>query len=370
MIKEKLALKQQIDSLEQNVSNQIKEKESLLKTFTIFKNESKDKESKYSDKEIDYRKKITELDNIVYKVGQSAQTVHMLTKPQVLYDDANKQALGYQNPFYLKKAQQIKPTLYDGSVIYKQHVASPVFDDDETLILERSSELTLLARSELKTSELNTSELKSNKYRFLKIFILARHMGQCKEDHESQLYDDFEHFYQHKGETIHDYYVHFAKLINDTRDIKMTMSRMQLNSKFVNNMLPELGRFVTAVKLNRVQDGRVVVRNVQGRQNRGQGNNARGAGASGYEGAQNRVRNANPGQARQIKCYNCNDIAQENGVALDEEQLLFITGGQDNIIDEDVDEQPIQDLALSMDNVFQADDCDAFDSNVDEAPMA
>ncbi|GJX93707.1 hypothetical protein Tco_0348293 [Tanacetum coccineum] len=28
-------------------------------------------------------------------------------------------------------------------------------------------------------------------------------------------------------------------------------------------------------------------------------------GAAGYEGAQNRVGNANPGQARQIKCYNC-----------------------------------------------------------------
>ncbi|GJW21651.1 hypothetical protein Tco_0032273 [Tanacetum coccineum] len=54
-----------------------------------------------------------------------------------------------------------------------------------------------------------------------------------------------------EGETIHDYYVRFAKLINDMRNIKMTMSRMQLNSKFVNNMLPEWGRFVTAVKLNR-----------------------------------------------------------------------------------------------------------------------
>ncbi|GKF66600.1 hypothetical protein Tco_0193117 [Tanacetum coccineum] len=30
-----------------------------------------------------------------------------------------------------------------------------------------------------------------------------------------------------------------AKLINDMRNIKMTMSRMQLNSKFVNNILPE-----------------------------------------------------------------------------------------------------------------------------------
>ncbi|GKG07216.1 hypothetical protein Tco_0330185, partial [Tanacetum coccineum] len=62
--------------------------------------------------------------------------------------------------------------------------------------------------------------------------------------------------------------------------------------------------------------------------------------------------------------------AQENGVALDEEPLLFIAGGQDNAINEDVDEQPVQDLALNVDNVFQVDDCDAFDSDVDEAPMA
>ncbi|GJU23687.1 hypothetical protein Tco_1157029 [Tanacetum coccineum] len=72
-----------------------------------------------------------------------------------------------------------------------------------------------------------------------------------KEDRESQLYDDFEHFRQNKGETIHSYYVRFAKLINDMRNIKMTMSKIQLNSKFVNNMLPEWGRFVTAVKLNK-----------------------------------------------------------------------------------------------------------------------
>nr|GFA67858.1 hypothetical protein [Tanacetum cinerariifolium] len=76
-----------------------------------------------------------------------------------------------------------------------------------------------------------------------------------------------------------------------------------------------------------------------------------GAGATGYEGAQNRVENANSGQARQIKCYNCN-------------------GGQDNVVDEDVDEQPVQDLTLNVDNVFQADDCDAFDFDVDDAPTA
>ncbi|GJU17223.1 retrovirus-related pol polyprotein from transposon TNT 1-94 [Tanacetum coccineum] len=72
-----------------------------------------------------------------------------------------------------------------------------------------------------------------------------------KDDRESQLYDEFEHFCQIKGETIHVYYVRFTKLINDMRNIKMTMPRMQLNSKFVNNMLPEWSRFITEVKLNR-----------------------------------------------------------------------------------------------------------------------
>ncbi|GKA09104.1 hypothetical protein Tco_0688435 [Tanacetum coccineum] len=60
-----------------------------------------------------------------------------------------------------------------------------------------------------------------------------------KDDRESQVYDEFEHFCQIKGETIHVYYVRFTKLINDMRNIKMTIPIMQLNSKFVNNMLPE-----------------------------------------------------------------------------------------------------------------------------------
>ncbi|GJW04599.1 reverse transcriptase domain-containing protein [Tanacetum coccineum] len=139
MIREKLSLKEQINSLEQNLSKQIKENESLFKTFIVFKNESKEKENKYLENEIDLEKKNKELDNIIYKVGQSAQTVHMLTKPQAFYDNTHKQALGYQNLFYLRKAHRIKPTLYDGAIISKTHVAMHVIDDEETLILEEVS---------------------------------------------------------------------------------------------------------------------------------------------------------------------------------------------------------------------------------------
>ncbi|GKB26595.1 hypothetical protein Tco_0865996 [Tanacetum coccineum] len=37
--------------------------------------------------------------------------------------------------------------------------------------------------------------------------ILLQGSELTKDDHESQLYDEFEHFGQHKGENIHDYYV-------------------------------------------------------------------------------------------------------------------------------------------------------------------
>ncbi|GJZ70603.1 hypothetical protein Tco_0634454 [Tanacetum coccineum] len=101
-----------------------------------------------------------------------------------------------------------------------------------------------------------------------------------------------------------------------------------------------------------VQNGRVVVQNVQGRQNRVQGNNARGVVVAGNGGAHYKAGNGNAGQGKAIKCYNCNGI------------------GHDNAVDEDVDEPPVQDLALNVDNVFQADDCDPFNSDVDEAPTA
>ncbi|GKA22274.1 hypothetical protein Tco_0708236 [Tanacetum coccineum] len=62
----------------------------------------------------------------------------MLTKPQFFYDHTTKQALGFQNPFYLKKAQQLEPKLYDGNVI-KNTSAIVIPDSEETLMLAEES---------------------------------------------------------------------------------------------------------------------------------------------------------------------------------------------------------------------------------------
>ncbi|GJX23364.1 hypothetical protein Tco_0227809 [Tanacetum coccineum] len=63
----------------------------------------------------------------------------MLTKPQVFYDNNLKQTLGFQNHFYLKKAQQIRPMLYDGTVIAKKTNVISIDDSEETLMLEEES---------------------------------------------------------------------------------------------------------------------------------------------------------------------------------------------------------------------------------------
>ncbi|GKB82463.1 hypothetical protein Tco_0949358 [Tanacetum coccineum] len=91
-------------------------------------------------------------------------------------------------------------------------------------------------------------------------------------------------------------------------------------------------------------------------------------GAAGYGGAQNRVGNANPGQARQV-----------NGpqLATGRPHIKELHSTQSSIDSEILQRQRLLkqahemgNLALNVDNVFQADDCDAYDSDVDEAPTA
>ncbi|GJU86125.1 retrovirus-related pol polyprotein from transposon TNT 1-94 [Tanacetum coccineum] len=137
----------EIDCLKQTLSEHLKEKESLMQTVTLLKNDFKKEESRNIDREIALEKKIKQLDNIVFKRDQFAQTVHMLTKPQFFYDHTTKQALGFQNPFYLKKAQQLEPKLYDGNVI-KNTSAIVIPDSEETLMLAEESHSKMILKQQ------------------------------------------------------------------------------------------------------------------------------------------------------------------------------------------------------------------------------
>ncbi|GJZ51160.1 retrovirus-related pol polyprotein from transposon TNT 1-94 [Tanacetum coccineum] len=109
----------------------------------------------------------------------------MLTKPQDFYDDTHKQALGYQNPFYLKKAQRIKPMLYDGIVISKKHDVISMVDEEETLILEEESRSKMLAKQndpiskekKINISPINYSELNKLSEDFGKRFVPQMQMS-------------------------------------------------------------------------------------------------------------------------------------------------------------------------------------------------
>ncbi|GJY53816.1 hypothetical protein Tco_0445480 [Tanacetum coccineum] len=116
-----------IDRLKQTLSKQLKEKESLMKIVTVLKNDFKKEESRNIDREITLEKKIKQLENIVYKRDQLVQTVHMLTKPKFFYDHSTKQALGFQNPFYLRKLSSLNQSFrMDPEVIAKKVNTTPV----------------------------------------------------------------------------------------------------------------------------------------------------------------------------------------------------------------------------------------------------
>nr|GFC55352.1 hypothetical protein [Tanacetum cinerariifolium] len=71
----------EIESLKHTLSEHLKEKESLEQKITILKNDFQKEESRNIDRELALEKQVKELNNIVFKRSQSAQTVHMLTKP-------------------------------------------------------------------------------------------------------------------------------------------------------------------------------------------------------------------------------------------------------------------------------------------------
>nr|GFA05856.1 hypothetical protein [Tanacetum cinerariifolium] len=143
----------EIKTLKHTLSEHLKEKESLEQKITLLKNDFHKKESRNIDRELALEKQVKELNNTVFKRNQSAHTVYMLTKPYGFYNHSTRHALGFQNPCYLKKAQQLKPKLYNGSVIEKSD-AIVIPNTKETLMLAKMSRSKMIEKqNDPKTTE-------------------------------------------------------------------------------------------------------------------------------------------------------------------------------------------------------------------------
>ncbi|GJZ69213.1 hypothetical protein Tco_0632763 [Tanacetum coccineum] len=105
----------EIDRLKQTLSEHLKEKKSLMQTVTLLKNDFKKEESRNIDRKFTLENKIKQLDNIVYKRDQSAQT--------------------------------LEPKLYDGNVI-KNTSAILIPGSEETLMLAEESRSKMLLKQQ------------------------------------------------------------------------------------------------------------------------------------------------------------------------------------------------------------------------------
>ncbi|GJU92652.1 retrovirus-related pol polyprotein from transposon TNT 1-94 [Tanacetum coccineum] len=64
----------------------------------------------------------------------------MLCKLKSFYDEVNRVAIGYKNPFYLSKAKQVQHALYNGHEIFKtNHDRALVHDSEDTLDIAKAT---------------------------------------------------------------------------------------------------------------------------------------------------------------------------------------------------------------------------------------
>ncbi|GKC61504.1 hypothetical protein Tco_1089102 [Tanacetum coccineum] len=137
-----------------------------------------------------------------------------------------------------------------------------------------------------------------------------------------QTHDDLslkERFTSELGESIHSYYLRYAKLINDMNMINMSMSNMQINTKFLYAFLKHNEKDVKEVRemrqlfpdplallantYNPPPSYIITVQNVQGRQSQGYAGNARKSQATGAT-VINTIGEAGANQPWVIRCYN------------------------------------------------------------------
>nr|GEZ78919.1 hypothetical protein [Tanacetum cinerariifolium] len=118
-----LEMKNKLSAHQETIYIPTQQKEAQIKLY-------KSREDNELDKVIALENKVKVLDNIVYKTGQSIQTINMLN---------NKYRTSFAKPEFLKKAQRANPRLYDIGC-YNDNLALMLApESDEVIHLEKES---------------------------------------------------------------------------------------------------------------------------------------------------------------------------------------------------------------------------------------
>nr|GEY28211.1 hypothetical protein [Tanacetum cinerariifolium] len=126
----------------------VKEEKIIIQHETqLAKKTFKEQHNQYLEDIVDLEEKMSSHDRIVYKMGQSIQTIHMLGKtPNKVYDPFLKAGLGYQNLERLKKAVASQPKMYHGEMLYSTKLKIDSSDSEETLEDAKESRLEMRSK--------------------------------------------------------------------------------------------------------------------------------------------------------------------------------------------------------------------------------
>ncbi|GJZ15216.1 retrovirus-related pol polyprotein from transposon TNT 1-94 [Tanacetum coccineum] len=242
---------------------------------------------------------------------------------------------------------------------------------------------------------------------------------QTKQERECKLYDAFDKFTHIKGESLHKYYLRFTQLINEMNIYNMKMEQFQVNTKFLNSLPPKWSfavpvfspgddpiaclnkamAFLTAIASSRFPStnnqlstssnpiNQSTYSKMVSHRQQVQGRHGQSYSGTGYKSnATNSEGNNASGQARVVKCYNCEgegymarqctqpkrprNVAQYKDKAmlaeaqeaknfLYEEQLVFLADLRVP------DGQAVQTI-IPNNVAFQTEDLDTYDSDCDD----
>ncbi|GJU36753.1 hypothetical protein Tco_1185107 [Tanacetum coccineum] len=190
------------------------------------------------------------------------------------------------------------------------------------------------------------------------------------QEHECKLYNEFDKFTSVKGESLYEYYLRFAKLINDMHTIGMTMQ--QLAKNMYNTNYDQMYAYLSQheghsnearILRERFLDPLALVANYQTQSNSAQGNNA-------------------AGQAKVVKFYNyqseghmerqCTQPKRPRNSAWFKEKMLLV---QRSIqfgthTDPGIAHSQATQTTIPQNDAYQTDDLDAYDSDCDDISSA